>query len=182
MRKLIFCTGKIYYDLVKERQAKDREEKIAIARIEQVSRPLIYDHSLERSLTVTVKLTELTIYYYALYFRHFAVMILFFTEFKIDVFILLTFIPDYLFLPHIADHLLFLDSVSFTRCVFLALLCLLLQISPFPYDLVKAELEKYPKASVIWAQEEHKNMGAWSYAEPRLYTTIKKEGSDRTVK
>ena len=36
VKKLIFCTGKVYYDLAKERHQKDLEEKIAIVRIEQV--------------------------------------------------------------------------------------------------------------------------------------------------
>lgn len=42
------------------------------------------------------------------------------------------------------------------------------QISPFPYDAVKAEVDKYPNATVTWAQEEHKNSGAWSYVKPRM--------------
>lgn len=36
VKKVIFCTGKVYYDLVKEREKMDLEESIAIARIEQV--------------------------------------------------------------------------------------------------------------------------------------------------
>ncbi|CAD5115417.1 DgyrCDS4392 [Dimorphilus gyrociliatus] len=47
------------------------------------------------------------------------------------------------------------------------------QISPFPFDLVKAEILKYPNAEVVWVQEEHKNMGAWSYVEPRFLTVMK---------
>merc|ERR1719210_2394917 len=89
VKRVIFCTGKIYYELVKERAKKGLDHRIAIARVEQ--------------------------------------------------------------------------------------------ISPFPFDLVKEELEKYPRASVVWAQEEHKNMGAWSYVAPRFSTTIKKEGSGRKV-
>lgn len=42
------------------------------------------------------------------------------------------------------------------------------QISPFPYDLVRQELTRYPDAELVWAQEEPKNMGAWSYVQPRL--------------
>jgi len=53
------------------------------------------------------------------------------------------------------------------------------QISPFPFDIVKSELDKYPKANVIWAQEEHKNMGAWAYVAPRISVTLRKEGADR---
>lgn len=48
-----------------------------------------------------------------------------------------------------------------------------LQISPFPYDLVKQEIERYPNARIAWAQEEHKNMGAWSYVFPRLKTLMR---------
>jgi len=46
------------------------------------------------------------------------------------------------------------------------------QISPFPYDLVKAECAKYPNAEIAWAQEEHKNQGAWSYIQPRFETAL----------
>jgi len=55
------------------------------------------------------------------------------------------------------------DKVALTRVE---------QISPFPYDLVKAECEKYPNAELVWSQEEHKNMGAWSYIQPRFATTM----------
>ena len=33
------------------------------------------------------------------------------------------------------------------------------QLCPFPFDLIRAELEKYKNAKVCFAQEEHKNMG-----------------------
>ena len=36
VQKLIFCSGKIYYELVKERAMKHLDSKIAIARVEQV--------------------------------------------------------------------------------------------------------------------------------------------------
>ncbi|XP_041362850.1 2-oxoglutarate dehydrogenase, mitochondrial-like isoform X1 [Gigantopelta aegis] len=86
VRKLILCTGKLYYELVKEREQKGVVEKIAISRIEQ--------------------------------------------------------------------------------------------ITPFPFDLVKAEIEKYPKASLMWAQEEHKNMGAWMYVQARVKTILGKLNKD----
>ena len=35
---LIFCSGKVYYDLVNERARLGYEEKVAIARIEQVGK------------------------------------------------------------------------------------------------------------------------------------------------
>ena len=37
VKKLLFCTGKIYYELAKERAAKHRDEDVAIARVEQVT-------------------------------------------------------------------------------------------------------------------------------------------------
>merc|ERR1719283_82924 len=47
------------------------------------------------------------------------------------------------------------------------------EIAPFPYNLVKRELEKYPNAELYWVQEEPKNMGAYAYVQPRMRTTIK---------
>ncbi|XP_061936221.1 2-oxoglutarate dehydrogenase complex component E1 isoform X2 [Apis cerana] len=46
------------------------------------------------------------------------------------------------------------------------------QISPFPYDLVKKEAVKYSNADLVWAQEEHKNQGAWTYIQPRFHTAL----------
>uniref|UniRef100_A0A3B3REN7 2-oxoglutarate dehydrogenase complex component E1 n=1 Tax=Paramormyrops kingsleyae TaxID=1676925 RepID=A0A3B3REN7_9TELE len=80
VKRLIFCTGKVYYELTRERKARDLEDTVAIARIEQ--------------------------------------------------------------------------------------------LSPFPFDLVKAETEKYPDADLVWCQEEHKNQGYYDYVKPRMRTTI----------
>nr|CAH7749841.1 unnamed protein product [Callosobruchus chinensis] len=44
-------------------------------------------------------------------------------------------------------------------------------ITPFPFDLLKAECAKYPNANLAWCQEEHKNQGAWLYIQPRFETT-----------
>jgi len=46
------------------------------------------------------------------------------------------------------------------------------QISPFPFDIVKSELEKYKNARVCYAQEEHKNAGAYEYVRARLQTIL----------
>jgi len=49
------------------------------------------------------------------------------------------------------------------------------QLSPFPFDEVKQQLDLYPSdADVIWTQEEAKNNGAWAYIEPRFETTAAK--------
>jgi len=81
VKKILFCSGKVYYDLVKERDAKNLSDTIAISRVEQ--------------------------------------------------------------------------------------------ISPFPFDLIHKEILKYPRARICWAQEEHKNMGAWLYAQPRIEAILK---------
>ena len=36
VRRLIFCTGKVFYDLVKERSSQGLDELVAITRLEQV--------------------------------------------------------------------------------------------------------------------------------------------------
>lgn len=38
VERLIFCTGKVYYDLVKERSSQGLEKQVAITRLEQVCR------------------------------------------------------------------------------------------------------------------------------------------------
>jgi 2-oxoglutarate dehydrogenase E1 component len=37
------------------------------------------------------------------------------------------------------------------------------QLCPFPFDLIRTELEKYKNAKICFAQEEHKNMGPVSF-------------------
>lgn len=54
------------------------------------------------------------------------------------------------------------------------------QIAPFPFDSVQKELERFPNAELMWVQEEPKNMGAWSYVQPRFYTTLIR-GSQRHI-
>jgi 2-oxoglutarate dehydrogenase E1 component len=43
------------------------------------------------------------------------------------------------------------------------------ELYPWPHDEVARIVDLYPAATeVVWAQEEPKNMGAWSYVSPRL--------------
>jgi 2-oxoglutarate dehydrogenase E1 component len=43
------------------------------------------------------------------------------------------------------------------------------QLAPFPAEEVNRVIARYPNLSeIVWAQEEPRNMGAWSYVEPRL--------------
>lgn len=47
------------------------------------------------------------------------------------------------------------------------------QLSPFPFDLVKDQLDLYAGAEVVWCQEEPKNQGGWQYVRPRIETASK---------
>ncbi|MED6277658.1 hypothetical protein CHARACLAT_015703, partial [Characodon lateralis] len=80
VKRVIFCTGKIYYELIRERKSRGMDDAVAVVRIEQ--------------------------------------------------------------------------------------------LSPFPFDLVKAETDRYQNADLVWCQEEHKNQGYYDYIKPRLHTTI----------
>jgi len=42
------------------------------------------------------------------------------------------------------------------------------QFYPFPARALMTELDRFPNSEVVWAQEEPKNMGAWSFMEPNL--------------
>jgi 2-oxoglutarate dehydrogenase E1 component len=43
------------------------------------------------------------------------------------------------------------------------------ELYPWPQDAVANIVDQYPNATeVVWAQEEPKNMGAWTYVSPRL--------------
>lgn len=37
VKRVLFCTGKVYYDLTRERRARQMEADVAITRVEQVS-------------------------------------------------------------------------------------------------------------------------------------------------
>lgn len=37
VKRVLFCTGKVYYDLTRERKARQLEADVAITRVEQVS-------------------------------------------------------------------------------------------------------------------------------------------------
>lgn len=52
------------------------------------------------------------------------------------------------------------------------------QIAPFPFDLVAKEAAKYSNAEIHWVQEESKNMGAWSYVQPRFASAISQINGD----
>src|SRR5919107_1500951 len=37
------------------------------------------------------------------------------------------------------------------------------QLAPVPVDEIRAELERYPRAEIVWAQQEPANMGPWPH-------------------
>ncbi len=50
------------------------------------------------------------------------------------------------------------------------------QLYPFPNDLFKAEINKYPKVEhIVWCQEEPKNQGAWYQSKHHFYNNIDKD-------
>jgi len=51
------------------------------------------------------------------------------------------------------------------------------QLAPFPWDHVAREMSLYGNADCVWAQEEPKNMGAWSFVEPRIATATRELNS-----
>lgn len=46
-------------------------------------------------------------------------------------------------------------------------------LCPFPFKEVIKNLKLYPNAELTWAQEEPKNAGSWTYAQPRLRNIAK---------
>ncbi|EJT72030.1 2-oxoglutarate dehydrogenase [Gaeumannomyces tritici R3-111a-1] len=57
-----------------------------------------------------------------------------------------------------------LDNVAITRIE---------QLHPFPWKLLRDNLDRYPNAkTIVWAQEEPLNAGAWSYTQPRIETLL----------
>ena len=46
------------------------------------------------------------------------------------------------------------------------------QLYPFPAKALTEELKRFPKAEVVWCQEEPKNMGGWSSVMPEIETVM----------
>ncbi len=43
VKRIVFCTGKVYYELTRERKTRNMEDSVAITRIEQVP-PSLVEH------------------------------------------------------------------------------------------------------------------------------------------
>lgn len=42
VQKLVFCTGKVYYEIAKTRKVAEKEHEVAVVRVEQVSLYFVY--------------------------------------------------------------------------------------------------------------------------------------------
>jgi len=57
-----------------------------------------------------------------------------------------------------------IDNVAITRIE---------QLHPFPWEQLRENLDQYSNAkTIVWAQEEPLNAGAWSYTQPRIETLL----------
>ncbi|HEX4270380.1 MAG TPA: 2-oxoglutarate dehydrogenase E1 component [Rhizomicrobium sp.] len=50
------------------------------------------------------------------------------------------------------------------------------QLYPFPEGVLAQELNRFPKADIVWCQEEPQNQGAWTFVRPRIESTIAQLG------
>ncbi len=48
------------------------------------------------------------------------------------------------------------------------------QFYPWPMQTLRRELARFPKAQLVWCQEEPKNMGGWTFVDPWLELTLDK--------
>ena len=46
------------------------------------------------------------------------------------------------------------------------------QLYPFPYEVLKEELIRFPKAEIYWVQEEPSNMGAYRFVKHRIESVL----------
>lgn len=52
------------------------------------------------------------------------------------------------------------------------------QLYPFPWKGIFQQLSRYPRAEVVWAQEEPANMGAWFFVSQRIETIMRELNND----
>ncbi|MBS0472644.1 MAG: 2-oxoglutarate dehydrogenase E1 component [Proteobacteria bacterium] len=56
------------------------------------------------------------------------------------------------------------------------------QLYPFPENVLALELNRFPKAELVWCQEEPKNQGAWNFVRDRIEETVQKLGGEARVR
>jgi 2-oxoglutarate dehydrogenase E1 component len=50
------------------------------------------------------------------------------------------------------------------------------QLYPFPENALVSELARFPKAEIVWCQEEPKNQGAWTFIAPHIHGASREAG------
>ena len=56
------------------------------------------------------------------------------------------------------------------------------QLYPFPENVLAQELNRFPKAELVWCQEEPQNQGAWNFVRTRIEDTVAKLGGNANVR
>jgi 2-oxoglutarate dehydrogenase E1 component len=56
------------------------------------------------------------------------------------------------------------------------------QLYPFPENVLALELNRFPKAELVWCQEEPKNQGAWHFVRDRIEETVQKLGGETRLR
>jgi 2-oxoglutarate dehydrogenase E1 component len=51
------------------------------------------------------------------------------------------------------------------------------QLYPFPYKALTTELSRFKSAEIVWCQEEPKNMGGWTFVDPRIEEVLGEIGA-----
>ena len=51
------------------------------------------------------------------------------------------------------------------------------QLYPFPHKALADELKRFPKAEVVWCQEEPENMGSWTFVDRRIEAVLTEVGA-----
>ncbi|MBU0725765.1 MAG: 2-oxoglutarate dehydrogenase E1 component [Alphaproteobacteria bacterium] len=51
------------------------------------------------------------------------------------------------------------------------------QLYPFPHKALADELKRFPKAEVVWCQEEPENMGSWTFVDRRIEAVLIEVGA-----
>jgi 2-oxoglutarate dehydrogenase E1 component len=56
------------------------------------------------------------------------------------------------------------------------------QLYPFPENVLAQELNRFPRAELVWCQEEPQNQGAWNFIRHRIEDTVTKLGGKASVR
>ena len=56
------------------------------------------------------------------------------------------------------------------------------QLYPFPENVLAQELNRFPKAELVWCQEEPQNQGAWNFIRHRIEDTVTRLGGKVSVR